>query len=171
MITDNQLNKTSWWTPLHQAAYMGGSKTVVQELINLGASSKLSSLRMQDVFFLILPPETLRTSNTNPMNFVDRDVTALEIAQEHGWTDLFEILCPIIRNTVPHSTLEKLQGSFHNMIWDDLDSFPNQRHLRLPELASLTEMELPEMWFPLKALDQSKQDPPRVSEASLIMTN
>ncbi len=88
-------------------------------------------------------------------------MTAVEIAREHGYSHLFELLAPMIRNPVPHHTLERLQQRFHAMIRNDLSGFSNQEHLRLPELIVLTEMATPEMWFPLK----SNNEYPRVGVA------
>ncbi len=105
---------------------------------------------------------TLRTNWSDPQEFDYTDLCAIEIAREHGYSHLFEILAPVIRNAVPSSVLEKLQDRFHNIIRNDLTSFTNQEHLRLPQLSPLTEMINPEMWFPLKALVGHDTNSPRV---------
>lgn len=74
----------------------------------------------------------------------------MEIAQEMGHLHLTEILALIIHHPVPYSTLTGLTGlqaSFHEMIRTDVNDVPN---LVLPELVALTEVRMPEMWFPLR---------------------
>lgn len=126
---------TSGWAPIHQSAFMCASLANVQQLLEIGAS------------------KTLRTNWTDANELLYVDLCALEIAQEHGYSHLLEILEPRIKNLVPHSALDKVQSAFHQLIKSDLTTFANQEHLRLPELAMLTDMEIPEMWFPLKSLE------------------
>lgn len=77
-------------------------------------------------------------------------MTAGEIAQELGMPHLCEILAPGVRNGIPPSKLQKLQESFHTIIENDLDLRGTCCHLRLPDLSPLTELDVPEMWFPIK---------------------
>jgi hypothetical protein len=110
---------------------------------------------------------TLRTNWSDPQEFDYTDLCAIEIAQEHGYSHLFEVLAPVIRNAVPNSVLEKLTDRFHNIIRNDLASFTNQEHLRLPQLSPLTEMIHPEMWFPLKAVVGHGPNSPRVGTTKI----
>ncbi|PVH97328.1 hypothetical protein DM02DRAFT_730649 [Periconia macrospinosa] len=121
-------DKVSFWTPLHQAAYLCAPINVIRYLIANG------SLR------------TLRTRNSDTI-FKHRDLTAAEIARENGYLHLIDILAPVIYYPVPHSTLARLQALFHEMIRADSRGVSN---LVLPELVTLTELRIPEMWFPLK---------------------
>lgn len=75
-------------------------------------------------------------------------MTPLDLAQELGYQPLYNILSPVIRQTVPTKTLYALQKKFHYLIWNDLNH--RQEHLYLPVLEVLTEMEVPQMWFPVK---------------------
>jgi hypothetical protein len=95
-------------------------------------------------------------------------MTAGEIARDLGSSYLYEILAPGVRNGVPYLTLQNLQEAFHNIIRTDLASAENTEHLRLPELIPLTELDVPEMWFPLKAPDPSN---PQWLRASTSITS
>jgi len=105
---------------------------------------------------------TLRTNWSDPQEFDYTDLCAIEIAREHGYSHLFEVLAPVIRNAVPSLVLQKLQDRFHDIIGNDLAEFTNHEHLRLPQLSQLTEMLIPQMWFPLKALVDHSSKSPRV---------
>jgi hypothetical protein len=95
-------------------------------------------------------------------------MTAGEIARDLGSSYLYEILAPGIRNGVPCSTLHKLQLAFHTIIHTDLAYFEDTKHLRLPDLTPLTELDVPEMWFPLKMPDASN---PRWLRVSVLVTS
>lgn len=123
----------SGWTPLHQAAYLSAQEPEVRELVNLGAS------------------RTLRTVWTSPGDLPFRNMTALEIARFLGFKHLFKILSPIIHHPVPGAVLFKLQENFHCLIRDDLADWPVEANVRLPELELLTELDVPEMYFPLRS--------------------
>jgi len=105
---------------------------------------------------------TLRTNWSDPQEFSYTDLCGIEITREHGYSHLFEVLAPVIRNAVPSSILQTLERRFHNIIRDDLAAFDNQEHLRLPQLSPLTEMLTPEMWFPLKTIVGHDSNSPRV---------
>jgi len=64
-----------------------------------------------------------------------------------GHLHLAAILAPVIYHPVPHKTLVWLQEQFHEMIRGDYEQASN---LVLPELEALTELKVPEMWFPLQ---------------------
>lgn len=123
----------SGWTPLHQAAFLSAPKSAVRMLVDQGAS------------------RTLQTVWTSSSELPFRNMTALEMARFLGFKHLFDVLSPIIHHSIPCATLHKLQQNFHNLIRGDLAGRPEGAHLRLPELELLTELENPEMYFPLKS--------------------
>jgi hypothetical protein len=61
----------------------------------------------------------------------------------------------VIYHTVPHQTLARLQSLFYEIIRADLRG--NMAHLVLPDLVALTELRVPEMWFPVG--DQGDANP------------
>ena len=84
--------------------------------------------------------------------------TPLEIARKYGWTHLYDLLRPVITHPVNFPTLQRLQDQLHHPIrrvFDDpgdpncSQSIPLD-HFRLPELEILTELQSPQMWFPLQ---------------------
>ncbi|KAJ6167567.1 hypothetical protein N7497_000410 [Penicillium chrysogenum] len=93
---------------------------------------------------------TLLTGQTQG-EFRYPDLTASEIAHELGYDDIYSILAPVVRHTLPAATLTFLQARFHELLWAELeDCGPLPLGgIRLPPLAALTELERPEMWFPL----------------------
>ncbi|KAJ2989685.1 hypothetical protein NUW58_g3340 [Xylaria curta] len=124
-----EANLMSFWTPLHQAVYMGAPATVVQRLVNLGAS------------------RTLRTRWTE---FERLDITALELAYDLEETDLQDVLCPVIRNSVPAGTLAQVQKSFHELIQRQVYGLVDASRLYLPLLEPLTELHMSAIWFPIR---------------------
>ncbi|KAF7508634.1 hypothetical protein GJ744_009026 [Endocarpon pusillum] len=128
-----KLRGPSGWTPLHQAAFLGAPKSAVRMLVDQGAS------------------RTLQTVRTSSSELPFRNMTALEMAQFLGFKYLFDVLSPIIHYSIPCATLHKLQQNFHYLIRGDLAGRPEDAQLRLPELELLTELENPEMYFPLKS--------------------
>ncbi|KAJ5869089.1 hypothetical protein N7455_004030, partial [Penicillium solitum] len=93
---------------------------------------------------------TLPTGQTKG-EFQFSDLTASEIARELGYDDIYSILAPVVRHALPAATLTFLQAKFHELLWAELEDcgpFP-LGGIRLPPLAALTELERPEMWFPL----------------------
>jgi hypothetical protein len=79
-------------------------------------------------------------------------MTAAEIARELGFTDLYDILAPVIYHCVPNAVLATLQTHFHDLIRFDLRGAAQElATLRLPDLVVLTELRMPMMWFPLKS--------------------
>lgn len=77
-------------------------------------------------------------------------MTPLELAQDLGYQSLFDILSPVIHQTIPAETLHGLQRRFHDLIISDLGDRVQREHIRLPILEVLTELEEPFMWFPLQ---------------------
>ncbi|GFF49737.1 hypothetical protein IFM61606_05377 [Aspergillus udagawae] len=133
--SEDESQGQSLWTPLHQAAYMNAPKKVVEKLIRFGA---------------------FRTLPTNKSKGEGRyeDLTAVEIAREVGYSDLWDILTPVIRHFVPPRVLLDLEEKFHALIHAELAGFAHLEHLRLPQLVVLTELENPEMWFPIQPQSQ-----------------
>lgn len=85
-----------------------------------------------------------------------RQMTPVEMAHFLGYSHLYNILAPVIRYNVPLGTLALLQKHLHSFMWKELEDLPERAHLRLPELVVLTELEVPELWFPLCS-PQAKQ--------------
>jgi hypothetical protein len=55
---------------------------------------------------------------------------------------------------VPHQKLARLQSLFYELIrvdWGDMS------HLVLPDLVALTELRVPEMWFPVGEQGKNKR--------------
>lgn len=77
-------------------------------------------------------------------------MTPLDLAQELGYRALYDILSPVIRQSVPTNTLRALQQKFHQLIKTDLGDRVEEEHIYLPLLEVLTELEIPQMWFPVK---------------------
>lgn len=76
-------------------------------------------------------------------------MTPVEMARYLGYSHMYDILSPVIRHNLPAWTLEALQAKFHGIIRGELEDEVESLRLRLPELVPLTELEVPEMWFPL----------------------
>jgi hypothetical protein len=51
---------------------------------------------------------------------------------------------------VPARILNHLEQQFHELIEADLADHAGLKHIYLPVLEVLTELELPQMWFPVK---------------------
>jgi hypothetical protein len=93
----------------------------------------------------------LRTVRTDPAELPYGDMTAAEIARDSGFTELYNVLAPVIYHCIPSAVLATLQTRFHERIRLDLrDSTGELANLRLPDLVVLTELKEPMMWFPLK---------------------
>lgn len=97
---------------------------------------------------------TLRTKWSDT-NFEYRNLTAVEIARDLGYTHLYKILSPVIFHPFPPTDLLALQEMFHKMITEDLNGHEYTSLLNLPDLTALTELESPEMCFPLPFLGDS----------------
>ncbi|EAW09753.1 uncharacterized protein ACLA_039690 [Aspergillus clavatus NRRL 1] len=124
------IHQLSLWTPLHQAAYMHAPKKVVEQLVRYGA-------------FRTLPTGKTRSE------FRYHDLTAVEIAHELGYSELWDILTPVIHHFLPAKVLIELEIQFHQLIHAELADPSISKNLRLPQLVVLTELENPEMWFPV----------------------
>ncbi|RYP42268.1 hypothetical protein DL767_000432 [Monosporascus sp. MG133] len=122
----------SGFTLLHQAAWHG-NKEVVQNLLSNGAWRLARTLR--------------EGSSSGSLKYS----TPLDIARDHGWEHLYELLNPVIRRPISHRELQTLQDHLHNLI---RRTYGNnlEAHLEcfvLPELEILTEFDRSRLWFPL----------------------
>ncbi|KAL4812735.1 hypothetical protein BDW67DRAFT_188418 [Aspergillus spinulosporus] len=125
-------DELSLWTPLHQAAYMRAPVTVISQLLEHGAF------------------RTLPTGQTRG-EFQYADLTPAEIAQVLGYDDIYGILAPVVRHVVPARTQTLLQAKFNEHLLSELADRAQLPAgcIRFPPLSALTELEHPEMWFPI----------------------
>lgn len=119
-VNSSRLDGSSWYTPLHQAAWHGASVEVVLHLIRLGAW------------------RTLRNA---------RGERALDVAQRRGHQHLLHALDPEYRHHVPQGVLLGIQAHFHTVIHRRCEDLVERHRLRLPELGPLLELDRPKMWF------------------------
>lgn len=78
--------------------------------------------------------------------------TPLEVARQHGWTHLYDILNPVVRRPLHFKILHDLQSRLHDLIRESFKT-DTEAHLEcfmLPELEVLTEFEHSRLWFPLQ---------------------
>ena len=80
---------SSWYAPLHQAAWHSAEVAVVQRLIDLGAW------------------RTLRNA---------RGERAVDVAERRGHRHLIRVLAPEFEHHVPREVLLKVQAHFHAVI-------------------------------------------------------
>jgi Ankyrin repeat len=138
----------SGYTPLHQAAHHGASEEIVKTLLGMGAWSMLryAFCIMSIGNHLLGLARTLRSGSSRIRS------TPLDVARQHGWAHLFDILSPVVRRTVHYGVLQDLQDRLHNLIREGFKNDP-QAQLEcfvLPELEILTEFEHARLWFPLQ---------------------
>lgn len=145
----------SLWTPLHQAVYSHvddeASSILIERLLRAGAFRKYYSRLQSTMPFSSLTwwvAGTLRSQWTPGFSYPN--MTALEMAQDLGYQTLYSILSPVIHQPVPADILAVLQDKFHDLIRKDLGDRVEQEYINLPVLEVLTELELPQMWFPVK---------------------
>ena len=115
----------SLFAPLHQAAYFGASKQVVQRLLDTGAWRTLQNARGE---------------------------RAVDVAQRQGHSSLLPILEPVLKHHIPAGVLLQVQKEFHKVIRGRAEDLLQEHQLRLPELEPLLELETPEMWFPVPGM-------------------
>ncbi|KAJ9136861.1 hypothetical protein NKR23_g9467 [Pleurostoma richardsiae] len=126
----NDFGMASGFRPLHQAAWHG-KKSVVDYLLRNGAW-RLS--------------RTAKDTSTSL-----KDSTPLDIAKDHEWEHLYDLLSPVVRRPVSHKTIMSLQNQLHDLIRETFGTRPDA-HLDcflFPELDILTEFDRSRMWFPL----------------------
>lgn len=99
---------------------------------------------------LLTTTGTLRTAWTKKNDGLShRDQTAAEIARDMGYSDLYDILCPIIRHPIPFTVLDRLQQQLHTLLRELISDATLESTLRLPELSVITELETPMLRFPI----------------------
>ncbi|GLZ43478.1 ankyrin repeat domain-containing protein [Actinokineospora sp. NBRC 105648] len=113
---------TSWYTPVHQAAWQGAGREVVRELLTHG------------------PWLTLCTASGH---------RALDLAEDNGHGHLTDLLMPVIHNPAPAAGLRR---HFHDLIRERAADLVDRERLRLPELEVLAELTEPRMWFPVPGM-------------------
>lgn len=123
---------------------MGAPLNIIKHLIDRGALRKPIHPNLHQP----LKPRsgTIRTRTTDS-HFTHHDFTAADIARESKHAHLASILAPVIYHPVPHQTLARLQALFYETIRADLGV--HMAHLVLPDLVALTELKVPQMWFPV----------------------
>ena len=119
-VNSARLDGSSWYTPLHQAAWHGAPVEVVRNLIDEGAW------------------RTLRNA---------RGERAVDIAVRRSHRHLLKELTPEFKRDVPLEVLQKIQTRFHAVIHGRAEQLIKEQQLRLPELEPLLELDRPEMWF------------------------
>ncbi|MCW6004611.1 ankyrin repeat domain-containing protein [Micromonospora sp. CPCC 205371] len=120
MVNASRPDGRSWYAPLHQAAHGGATTDVVERLVQLGSWRLLPAADGQ---------------------------TPVEIARRRGHSHLLDPLtpCPVI--DIPDQELTQIQRRFHEVIRGRVADLVDEHHLRLPELAVLTESEPSAVWF------------------------
>ena len=94
------------------------------------------------------------TLRTRASDYDYPDMTALELARQFGYTQMYDILSPVVRHPIPLQTLQLLQEQFHGLIKQELGSqVVDDQHMHLPQLEVLTELDGELMWFPLAVHD------------------
>ncbi|TDV45547.1 ankyrin repeat protein [Actinophytocola oryzae] len=111
---------TSWYTPVHQAAWHGVDLPTVRRLLTYG------------------PWLTLRDA---------RGDRPLDIALRGGRAHLDGPLVPVVRNPVSTDTLTALRRHLHGLVRERAAELVDEQELRLPEPVVLTELGDPGLWF------------------------
>jgi len=116
-----RIGGTSWFTPLHQAAYHGASVSVVEQLLKVGAWRTVRS-----------------QSGERPA----------DVAKRRGHARLAAHLRPARARRMSVETLERMQRRLHDVMRHRIAALEGVlESLRLPELAPLTEYRHAKMWF------------------------
>jgi hypothetical protein len=124
-INSSRLDGTSRFAPLHQAAYTGAPRDVVERLMALGAWRTLQNARGE---------------------------RPVDVAERRHQPHLREVLEPTLRHRVPAGVLLRIQEHFHAVIRGRVADLVSDQALRLPELEVLLELEQPTMWFPVPGM-------------------
>ena len=124
-VNSSSPDGTSWYAPLHQAAFGGASTEIVNRLVAAGAW------------------RALRTSAG------ERPV---DVARQCGHDHLLAILEPPRRTAVAPDVLDAVQSGYHELIRERMREFGVTHELRLPELEVMLEMQRPELWFPVPGM-------------------
>ncbi|KAL4992680.1 hypothetical protein BDW68DRAFT_183911 [Aspergillus falconensis] len=128
---------------LANAAYIGNWPSVIDCLEN-------AKILFQESWANAVRLRTLPTGQTRG-EFQFADLTPAEIAHELGYDDIYGILAPVVRHVVPARILTHLQATFNELLMSELAECGQLPAgcIRFPPLSALTELEHPEMWFPL----------------------
>ncbi|MEU5257647.1 ankyrin repeat domain-containing protein [Amycolatopsis sp. NPDC021455] len=123
LVNRTRLGGTRGFAPLHQVAWHGAPVDTARRLITLGAW------------------RTLRTAAGK---------TPLDIARDRGHTHLLDILRPVVRHPLPEDVLRGLEEHLTMLIRGGrYADFVLRQQLRLPQLAPITELAVPKLWFPV----------------------
>lgn len=115
----------SLYTPLHQSAHGNAPVEVVKKMLDMRA---WRALRNAD------------------------DERAVDIAKRKGYQCLVQLLEPVYKRHISHTTLQKIQTNFYEIILGRAGDLVQKYRLRLPELEPLLELEHPRMWFPVPGM-------------------
>jgi hypothetical protein len=115
----------SGFAPLHQAAWHGAPVAVAQELVRRGGWLTLRA-----------------TDGRRPV----------DIALGHGHEHLRAVLTPRPRHPLPADVLAGLEVQLHRLVWQRIPELAAELRMRLPQLAVLTELAEPALWFPVPGL-------------------
>ncbi len=115
----------SLYSPLHQSAHGNAPVEVVRKMLDMGAW------------------RTLRNAD---------DERAVDVAKRRGCHCLVQLLEPVYKTHISHTTLQKIQANFHEIILNRAGDLVQKSRLRLPELEPLLELEQPRMWFPIPGM-------------------
>ena len=119
-INSTRPGGSSWYAPLHQAAWNGAPISVAEHLIRLGA---------------------WRTHRNA------RGERPADVARRRSHRQLLEILTPKYMRQVPPKVLGKLQAQFHAVIRGRAHWLVEEHSLRLPDLEPILELTEPKVWF------------------------
>ncbi len=118
-VNTTRVGGTSGFTPLHQAAFLGGPVPVVERLLELGAW------------------RTLRTADGD---------TAADIAAANGHIELAALLAPRLVREVDATDLAQLECQLHGVILGRVLDLCRDCGFRAPPLAPLLEYPEATMW-------------------------
>lgn len=120
-----RLGAADGFASLHHVAWHGAPVEVAQRLVELGAWRLLRTTAGQ---------------------------TPLAIARQRGHQHLLDVLAPVVRHPVADDVLRGLEEHLHLLIRGRVAELVLKWQLRLPQLAPLTELTEPKLWFPVPPL-------------------
>lgn len=113
------------FAPLHQAAWHGADPEITGRLVRLGGW------------------RTLRGNDGR---------RPIDIAEERGHHQLLDILRPDPVQQLPEDVLAGLEEQLYLLIRGRVPDLVTEHRLRLPQLAPLTELTVPRLWFPVPGM-------------------
>ena len=113
LVNCTRLDGSSWYAPLHQAAWHGAPVGIVGRLIRKGAW------------------RTLRNA---------KGERPVDVAERQGHRHLLEALAPRFERHVPTDVLLRVQTHFHAVIRGRAGRLIEKHALRLPELEPVLEL-------------------------------